>query len=69
MNCRQISKREREILNLVAFEYTTKEIASRLFISCNTVITHRRNLMDKLDVKNVAGMIRKGFELKLMEVA
>jgi len=68
MNCTQISKREREVLILVAFELTTKEIASRLFISYNTVITHRRNLMDKMEVKNVAGMIRKGFEMRIMEV-
>lgn len=68
MNCNHISKREKEILQLVAWEYTTKEIASQLFISHNTVITHRRNLMDKMDVKNVAGMVRRGFEMRLMEV-
>ena len=58
-----ISKREIEVLELIAFECTSKEIAEKLYISTNTVNTHKKNLRIKLDVKNIAGMVRKGFEL------
>jgi len=61
-----ITKREREILNLVAYEYSSKEIADKLYISNHTVVTHRQNLMIKLRVKNSAGLVRKGFELGVL---
>ena len=57
-----ISKREAEVLKLIADEYTTKEIASELYISFQTVLSHRKNLLDKMEVKNTAGLIRKAFE-------
>ena len=60
-----ISNREFEVLQLIAFENTINEIASKLFISTHTVITHRKNIMEKLEVKNTAGMIRKAFEVGL----
>ena len=63
-----ISQRESEVLKLVAFELTSKEIAQELFISTNTVNTHKRNLRDKLDVKNLAGMVRRGFELGILSL-
>lgn len=63
-----ISEREKEVLRLVAFEYSSKEIAQELFISTNTVNTHKKNLRSKLDVKNLAGMVRKGFELGILEL-
>jgi len=53
-----ITKREKEILKLVAMEYTSKEIAAELFISSNTVETHKKNLFRKLNSKNVAGLVR-----------
>jgi DNA-binding CsgD family transcriptional regulator len=62
-----ISRREKEILRLVSYEHTAEEIAERLYISVNTVKTHKRNLSDKLDVKNMAGLVRKGFELGILE--
>ena len=62
----KISEREHEILHLIANEYTTNEIAERLFLSSHTVITHRKNLLNKLDVRNVAGMIRKAFDRGLL---
>ena len=61
-----ITQRETQILNLIAFEFTINEIANRLFISHHTVVTHRKNLMSKLKVKNTAGMIRRAFELHLL---
>jgi len=63
-----ISEREKEVLHLVAYEYSSKEIAQQLFISTNTVNTHKKNLRSKLDVKNLAGMVRKGFELGLLDL-
>lgn len=63
-----ISEREKEVLRLVAHEYSSKEIAQELFISTNTVNTHKKNLRSKLDVKNLAGMVRKGFELGILEL-
>lgn len=51
------SKREIEILQLIAAEYTTKEIASILFITLNTVETHRRHLLEKMGARNTAGLI------------
>ena len=62
----KISNREKEVLTLIAFENTTKEIAAQLYISAHTVLSHRKNLMIKLDVKNTAGLVRKGFEIGLL---
>lgn len=63
-----ISDREREVLYLVAHEKTSKEIADQLFISNHTAISHRRNLMEKLDVKNTAGLVRRGFEIGILKL-
>ena len=52
-----ISKREKEVLRLVAFEHSTKEIAQSLGISEHTVIGYRKNLLFKMKVKNTAGLI------------
>lgn len=54
-----LTKREEEILRLIVDEKTTKEIAEHLFISEKTVENHRANLMLKLDVKNLAGLVKK----------
>ncbi|MBM2815665.1 MAG: two component transcriptional regulator, LuxR family [Ignavibacteria bacterium] len=53
-----ISKREQEILNLVAIGKTSKEIADKLFLSIRTVESHRYNVMQKLGIKNAAGLAR-----------
>jgi DNA-binding NarL/FixJ family response regulator len=52
-----LSKREREILTLIAEGSTSKEIANKLSISVQTVEAHRSNLMSKLKVRNMAGMV------------
>lgn len=64
-----ISRREQEVLELVASEHTAAEIASLLYISTNTVKTHKRRLLEKLAVRNVAGLVRKGFELGILNIA
>lgn len=53
-----ISKREQEILNYVALGKTSQEIADELFLSIRTVESHRYNIMQKLDIKNAAGLVR-----------
>ena len=58
----RISSREKEILRLIAFEFTAKEIAHKLYISPHTVDSHRKNLLEKLKVKNTAGMVRVAYE-------
>ncbi len=64
-----LSRREKEILDLIAHEYTIKEIANMLFISPHTVITHRKRLFVKLGAKNTAGIIRRAFEKKILNVS
>jgi len=53
-----LSDREIEVLKLIAEEHSNGEIAEKLFISIRTVDTHRRNLLDKLNVKNTAGLVK-----------
>ena len=63
-----ISKRELQILKMIAFENSTKMIAEQLYISPHTVIAHRKNLMNKLEVRNTAGLVRRGFEEQFLTV-
>jgi two-component system response regulator NreC len=51
-NYKELTSREREILQLIAESYSNKEIAKLLYISVKTVETHRTHLMDKLDIHN-----------------
>lgn len=61
-----LTRREREVLDLIAREHTTKEIAQKLFISSDTVETHRGHLFQKLGVKNAAGLIKTAIEKGLI---
>jgi DNA-binding NarL/FixJ family response regulator len=54
----ELSEREVEVLQLVAWGYTNKEIASYLTISVKTVETHKANIMEKLDLKSRVEMVR-----------
>ncbi len=60
-----ITKREREILKLIVDGYTSSEIANLLYISTRTVETHRSNIMNKLDLKNTAALVRYAIEENL----
>ncbi|QZE15930.1 LuxR C-terminal-related transcriptional regulator [Halosquirtibacter laminarini] len=51
-----LSEREIEILKEVAIGRSNKEISSKLFISPNTVISHRKNITDKLGIKTISGL-------------
>lgn len=57
-----LTNREREILHLIVKGFTSIEIANRLYISPRTVETHRSNLMQKLKIKNTAGLVRFALE-------
>lgn len=59
---KKITKREKEILALIVDGYTSSQIAKLLYISPRTVETHRSNLMQKLDIKNTAGLVRFAME-------
>ncbi len=58
----KLTKREVQIVKLIANEMTTNEIADELSISTLTVETHRKNIVSKLKVKNAAGLVRFAFE-------
>ncbi len=62
-----LTRRELEVLRLIAEEYSNPEIAEKLFISIRTVDTHRRNLLEKLGVKNTAGLVKYAIKHGLAE--
>ncbi len=53
-----ITRREKEVLSLIADGFTNAEIAEKLFISVATVNTHRKSLLEKFNVNNTAGLIK-----------
>ena len=61
-----LTDREMEILYLISNEKTNSEIATMLFLSKNTIDSHKKNIFLKLKVSNSAGLIRRGFELGLL---
>ena len=63
----KISRREKEVLQLIINEHTTQEIADQLFISLKTVESHRSSLISKLNVRNTAGLVRAALEHKLLD--
>ncbi|MET3875887.1 response regulator transcription factor [Chitinophaga sp. OAE865] len=62
-----LTRREEEILKLIAEEYSNQEIADLLFISLRTVETHRLNLTQKLAVKNTAGLVKEALKRGIVE--
>lgn len=61
-----LSNKENEVIQLIAKGLTTKEIASKLFVSTRTIETHRANILKKLEVKNTAALIKKATEKKII---
>jgi DNA-binding NarL/FixJ family response regulator len=53
-----LSPREREVLQLMAEGLSTKQIAKTLYVSVKTVETHRRHIMQKLEIHSVAGLTK-----------
>jgi len=61
-----ITRREKEVLKLIAEGLTNKEMAEKLFISTTTVDTHRNSLLSKFNVKNTANLIRQAGQYNLL---
>lgn len=66
--CVKLSQRETEVLELIIKEYTSKEIAEKLFISKQTVDTHRMSIMEKTESKSVVGLIKYALQNNLIEI-
>jgi DNA-binding NarL/FixJ family response regulator len=61
-----LTRREKEILEMIAEGYTNPEIAAQLFLSPTTVDTHRKNPLTKLNVKNTASLVKFAMEHHLI---
>lgn len=66
-NTQQLSDRELEVLGCLAEGLTTSQIASRLFISDNTVKTHVRHILEKMEASNRTEAVSKGIQLGLIQ--
>ena len=61
-----ITRREKEILGLIAEGLTNNEIAQQLFISITTVETHRKNILAKFKAKNIASLIKMAMQMRMI---
>lgn len=62
----QLTSRQREILQLIAEGNSTKEIAEKLFISVKTVETHRMQIMERLNIRDIAGLVRYAIKMGII---
>lgn len=62
-----LTEREIEIIILISLEYSGKEISEQLFISTNTVETHRKNIMKKIKAKNTISIVKYALKHKLIK--
>lgn len=62
-----LTRREKDILNMILKEMTSTEMAEALKLSLRTVENHRVSLMQKLDARNMAGIVKKAFQLGLVK--
>ncbi len=62
-----LTTREKEVLRLIAEEYTTQEIADKLFLSKHTIESYRKMLLYKLNARNLAGLTKYAIKLGLLE--
>jgi DNA-binding NarL/FixJ family response regulator len=62
-----LTKRELEVLRMIAAEMTNEEIAEKLFVGKRTVDTHRQNLLNKLHARNTVGLIKAAYKLELVQ--
>ncbi|MBI1783013.1 MAG: response regulator transcription factor [Sphingobacteriales bacterium] len=61
-----LTRREKEVLELIADGLTNNEIAVKLFLSVSTVDTHRKNLLAKFDAKNIASLVKMAVQLQII---
>lgn len=62
-----LTQREKEVLQLIVEEFTSQEIADKLFLSLRTVEGHRLNLLQKLDAKNTVGLVKTALHMGLFD--
>jgi DNA-binding NarL/FixJ family response regulator len=65
---RELTKREKEVVSLIADGYKSREVAKQLAISVKTVETHRANIMNKLALRNLAQLIRYAIQKGIVSV-
>lgn len=63
----KLTQREKEILELITAEYTSQEIAAKLYLSLRTVEGHRLNLLQKQDAKNTVGLVKTAMQMGLLD--
>ena len=61
-----LTPRQREVLQLIAEGHSTKEIARRLHVSVKTIETHRAQIMERLDIHHVAGLVQYAIRRKIV---
>jgi DNA-binding NarL/FixJ family response regulator len=61
-----LTRREQEVLKMIAMELTNDEIAQKLSVAKRTIDTHRQNLINKLHVKNTVGLVKAAYKLNLI---
>ena len=66
-NVQHLTEREIEVLKLIAMEFSSPEIADKLYISISTVETHRRNLFQKLGVKSAIGLTKYALKYGIID--
>ena len=62
-----LTRREKEVLELIAEGMTNNEIGAKLFVASTTVDTHRKNLLTKFDAKNTATLIRMAVQMQIID--
>lgn len=67
-NYKKLTKREMEVFQLIAEGLTSKEISRDLFLSVSTVNGHRMNIMKKLDIHDIASLVKYAIQKKLIEI-
>ena len=65
----QLTKRELDVLKLIIMEYSSKQISSELFLSFETIRSHRKKIISKLNVKSTAGIVRVALENDLVDLS
>ncbi len=64
-----VTSREQEVLENISLGFTTKEIASKLYLSSHTIISHKKKLLEKLSAANSPELVRKGFQYGILSFA
>jgi len=65
----ELTAREKQVLEMLSYGYSSKEIGAQIFISANTVEYHRKQLLRKTGTRNVAELIGKAFRIGLLNVS